>query len=102
LKDKLRFRTFINFQPKTGKLKKKINGGTIYSNDEDIFSDLVFNGGFFRCDLNMNDIDTKFYKEEANLIELHLLNEADNIIKHILENKDELNNQIMQNITLIK
>lgn len=100
--DKLRFRTFINFQPKTRKLKKKIHGGMIYFNDEEIFSDLVFNGGFFRCDLNMNDIETKFYKEETNLIELHLLNEADNIIKHILKNKDELNNQIMQNITLIK
>ena len=101
--DKLRFRTFINYEPDSGKLKKKIRQNTIYLNDdEDLTTDLVYNGGFFRCDINMKDIDTKFSKEETNLIELHLHNEADNILKSILENKEELNSQIMKNIILIK
>lgn len=101
--DKLRFRTFINFQTDSGKIKKKVRPQTIFSNDdEDIISDLVYNGGFFRCDIDMNDVDTKFSKEETNLIQLHLHNEADNILKYILENKEELNSQIMKNISLIK
>ena len=47
----------------SGKLKKKIRQNTIYLNDdEDLTTDLVYNGGFFRCDINMKDIDTKFSK----------------------------------------
>ena len=100
--NKLRFRAFINFQPDVGRIKKKIRTQTIFTDGDDIISDLVYNGGFFRCDINMNDTDTKFFKEEINLIELHLHNEADNINNYIIKNKEELNSQILKNIPLIK